>query len=270
MQAVELIGNATVDFAHVYKAETYENTIAMGENEIEVSFLTEGELEIWDGKQTFTASKGDIMCAYGGEKRVKSKNFHCHHTVRFRFNEIVTGEKGLLLPFLTKASALTAEIEKWLDLLIYKPYLYLDSPTKSTYAALSVLCKIDEIFRAEGGEKFKEGQMLSLRAKKYVHKRIAEPLTQREVARYLGVTPGYLCGQFKKAEGITLIAYVNRAKLSGVKNLMEKEGLKLKDACVRFGYQDPNYVSHLYKKTFGRTITSKSDTPKLKKEEEKG
>ena len=267
MQAIELKGNAVVDFAHVYKAERYENTIAMAENEIEISFLTEGELIIQDGAQMFVASKGDIMCSYGGAKRVKSEKFHCHHTVRFRFDHIYKGEKGLLLPFLTKASALTEEIEKWLDLLIYKPYLYLDSPTKSTYAALSVLCKIDETFRAEGGEKFKEGQMLAQRAKKYVHKRLSEPLTQREVARYLGVSPGYLCGQFKKAEGITLMSYVNRAKLSGVKNLMEKEGLKLKDACARFGYQDPNYVSHLYKKTFGRNITSKSDTPKLKKEE---
>ncbi len=267
MQAVELKGSAAVDFAHVFKAETYENTIAMAENEIEVSFLTEGELEIWDGLQTYTAAKGDIMCSYGGTKWIKSKNFHCHHTVRFRFDAISAGEKGVFLPFLTKASAKTEEIEGLLDALIYKPYLYLDSPTKSTFMALSVLCKIDEIFHAEGGEKFKEGQMIAMRAKKYVHRRLAEPLTQREVAHYLGVTPGYLCGQFKKAEGIPLMAYINRAKLSGVKNLMEKEGLKLKDACTRFGYQDPNYVSHLYKKTFGRTITSKSDTPKLKKEE---
>ncbi len=269
MQAIELKGNATVDFAHVYKADTYENTIAMGENEIEVSFLTEGELEIWDGTRTYVATKGDIMCSYGGAKRVKSKTFHCHHTARFCFSQIVGGEKGLLLPFLTKASAKTEEIERLLDALIYKPYLFLDSPTKSTYAALSVLCKIDEIFRAEGGENFKEGQVLSLRAKKYIYKRLNQPLTQREVARYLGVTPGYLCGQFKKAEGITLISYVNHAKLSGVKNLMEKEGLKLKEACLRFGYTDPNYVSHLYKKTFGRTITSKADRAKLRTEEER-
>ncbi len=270
MQAIELKGNATVDFAHVYKADTYENTVVMGENEIEISFLTEGTLEIEEESRSFVANKGDIMCSYGGAKRVKSENFHCHHTVRFRFDALARGERGLLLPFLTKASARTAEIEKWLDLLIYKPYLYLDSPTKTNYAALSVLCKIDEIFREEGGENFKEGQLLSRRAKKYVHNHLGEPLTQREVARFLGVSAGYLCGQFKKAEGITLMTYVNRTKLSGVKNLMEKEGLKLKDACTRFGYQDPNYVSHLYKKTFGRTITTKSDTPKLKKGEKEG
>ena len=110
MQAIELKGNAVVDFAHVYKAERYENTIAMAENEIEISFLTEGELIIQDGAQMFVASKGDIMCSYGGAKRVKSEKFHCHHTVRFRFDHIDKGEKGLLLPFLTKASALTEEI----------------------------------------------------------------------------------------------------------------------------------------------------------------
>ncbi|MBQ6708461.1 MAG: helix-turn-helix domain-containing protein, partial [Clostridia bacterium] len=67
------------------------------------------------------------------------------------------------------------------------------------------------------------------------------------------------CTIFKQAEGISLIKYVNMAKLRQIKTLMEKENLKLYEASQLFGFSDANYVSHLYKKTFGRSITSKPD-----------
>ena len=38
---------------------------------------------------------------------------------------------------------------------------------------------------------------------------------------------------------------------------MEKENRKLYEAAQLMGYSDAAYVSHLYKKTFGRSITNK-------------
>jgi len=38
--------------------------------------------------------------------------------------------------------------------------------------------------------------------------------------------------------------------------LMQKENLKLREAVMLYGYNDPNYVSALYKKLFGHNITN--------------
>ncbi len=45
-------------------------------------------------------------------------------------------------------------------------------------------------------------------------------------------------------------------KLKGVQNLIEKNRMKLYEAAADFGYTDPNYVSALYKRIFGRNITA--------------
>ena len=52
-----------------------------------------------------------------------------------------------------------------------------------------------------------------------------------------------------------MLKYVNTAKLEAVKALMEKERLRLWEAAALFGFSDPNYVSRLYKRYFGKNIT---------------
>ena len=54
---------------------------------------------------------------------------------------------------------------------------------------------------------------------------------------------------------MSLITFVNQAKLSRIRTEMERENLRLYEASMRYGYQDPNYVSRLYKRYFGKNIT---------------
>jgi AraC-like DNA-binding protein len=71
----------------------------------------------------------------------------------------------------------------------------------------------------------------------------------------LGITPEYLCTVFKKSTGETVMRFVNRLKLNGVRSLMESERVPLYNAAEHFGFSDPNYVSRLYVKLFGECIT---------------
>lgn len=95
------------------------------------------------------------------------------------------------------------------------------------------------------------------KAKNYIRLHINEPITQKEVASYLGISPGYLCSLFQKAEHTPLIQYVNRQKLTEIKILMEQKHLKLNEAASLYGYSDPNYVSRLYKNIFQHNITDR-------------
>ena len=78
------------------------------------------------------------------------------------------------------------------------------------------------------------------------------------MAEYLKITPAYLCRIFKKVHGSSLMKYVNKTKLEGIRNLMASENIHLYEAAQLFGYQDANYVSSLYKKLFGYNITEKA------------
>ena len=95
------------------------------------------------------------------------------------------------------------------------------------------------------------------KAMQYIYDKIALPIKQTEVAEYLGITPEYLCAVFKRNTGETVIKFINRVKLEGVRTLMEREGLPLNRASEHYGYADPNYVSRLYVKYFGVCITDR-------------
>ena len=99
------------------------------------------------------------------------------------------------------------------------------------------------------------GSICGLHLTEYVQSNISLPITQKSVAKYLSITPEYLCAVFKKTEGMTFIKYVNGEKLSAIKKLMEKEHVHLYEAAAHFGYNDPNYVSRLFKKYYGYNIT---------------
>ena len=116
---------------------------------------------------------------------------------------------------------------------------------------------IDEIARKTMLTSLPSEEMYVHRAKDFIHKNIRFPLTQTAVAEHLGISSGYLCYVFKKTEGITVMRYVNTAKLDGIKALLDNESIHLYEAVELFGYTDPNYVSRLYKKLFGYNITDK-------------
>ena len=67
---------------------------------------------------------------------------------------------------------------------------------------------------------------------------------------------------------MTPMQFVNRVKLSSIRTLMAKEGVKLYEAAEMFGYTDPNYVSKLFKKYYGMNITASLTQKDAKLEEE--
>ena len=93
------------------------------------------------------------------------------------------------------------------------------------------------------------------RAKEYVYQNLQYPISEKEVAAHLGITPEYLCAVFKRANDMSLITFVNQAKLTRIRTEMEQENLRLYEAARRYGYTDANYVSRLYKRYFGKNIT---------------
>lgn len=120
---------------------------------------------------------------------------------------------------------------------------------------LQLLGEISALAQTQTSEQTAPSLYYVHKAKAFIKERLTKPITQKEIAAHLHITPQYLCQLFKSATGETVISYINRTKLNRIRILIERENVKLYQAAELYGYADPNYVSRLYKKYYGHTIT---------------
>lgn len=93
------------------------------------------------------------------------------------------------------------------------------------------------------------------RAKTFIAQNISRPLKVSDVANAIGVSKNYLTNVFSSSEGVPLIEYINRRKLSHMVDLIRRYDYTLSEAGAQVGYTDVNYVSRIFKRYYGMTVT---------------
>jgi AraC-like DNA-binding protein len=103
------------------------------------------------------------------------------------------------------------------------------------------------------------------RAKQYISENIEKKLTVGQIAKATGVSKNYLTNIFSQSEGMPIIEYINRRKLTHMLALIESENCSLSQAGEQVGITDPNYISRIFKRYYGMTY---SEYKRNKKETE--
>lgn len=93
------------------------------------------------------------------------------------------------------------------------------------------------------------------RAKAYISQNIHRKITVAEIAEAIGVSKNYLTNVFSSSEGIPLTEYINRSKLSYMMILVRRYGYTLAQAGKHVGFSDVNYISRIFKRYYGMTVT---------------
>ena len=93
------------------------------------------------------------------------------------------------------------------------------------------------------------------RAKAFVSENINRKICVGDVAAAVGVSKNYLTNVFSAGEGIGLMEYINRRKLSYLLELIRRYHYPLAEACEHVGFTDSNYVSRIFKRYYGTTLT---------------
>lgn len=259
MKTYEIQSLPEVRFAHIYHTSTYQNAFPIQDDRMEISYISEGEITVECRGKEYVAKKGDIICLpyHPHAIRVCAKGYHEHRTVQARVKwREQDSINGLLLPIVTSSALHTKTAAAMIEQMISDPLLFKESPTKGAILFLELLAEIDRCHRNAEKIKLPSDIRYATRAKEYVQRHMGLPITQKSVAEYLSISPEYLCAVFKKTEGMTFVKYVNSEKLSAMKKLMEKEHVHLYEAAAHFGYNDPNYVSRLFKRYYGYNITN--------------
>ena len=93
------------------------------------------------------------------------------------------------------------------------------------------------------------------RAKVFVSENIGRRFTVGEVAQAVGISKNYLTNIFSTSEGLSLVEYINRRKLSYMMELIRRYDYTLAQAGEHVGFSDVNYISRIFKRYYGMTVT---------------
>lgn len=268
MSFVEISSLPQILFMHLYKADAYQNHFGVKENFLEITYIAEGSFDLQVGDIDICAKKGDVVCLFRNvETNISARDFHCHHTIGATLKWEFSNDKqnALFLPTVTPAESGTSDICRLIDNCIHNSILYKDSKVLGATKFLELICEIDKSNRNVQNKNIPSEYLYAKMAKDYINKNINTYITQNSVAANLGISPEYLCTVFKKSEGTTVIKYINKLKLENIKILIDNTNMHLYEAAAMYGYNDPNYVSRLYKQLFGYNITDKPNVhPEIK------
>ena len=93
------------------------------------------------------------------------------------------------------------------------------------------------------------------RAKAFISENLSKKLTVSDVAAAVGVSKNYLTNVFSASEGVPLMEYINRSKLSYMLVLIRRYSYTLAQAGKQVGFTDVNYISRIFKRYYGMTVT---------------
>ncbi len=90
-------------------------------------------------------------------------------------------------------------------------------------------------------------------AKQYIKDHITEPISLKDVAAAMNVSPGYLSTAFSHSEEHAITNYINKKKIQKAQYLLTKERLKVYEVSLMLGYENAGYFAKVFKKFTGCT-----------------
>ncbi|CAG7625678.1 helix-turn-helix domain-containing protein [Paenibacillus allorhizosphaerae] len=91
--------------------------------------------------------------------------------------------------------------------------------------------------------------------KSYLHTCVDKPVTLRELANTVHLTPNYLCRLFKEYLGETPMGYLQRLRLQEARRLLTHTDLPVSVISEKLCYEEPSYFARLFRKRYGISPT---------------
>lgn len=92
------------------------------------------------------------------------------------------------------------------------------------------------------------------RAEKYVAENFCDPnISLISVAKYVGLSSAHFSTVFSQTVGRSFINYLTALRIERAKELLRTTSMKLSAIAMEIGYNEPNYFSHVFRKSEGIT-----------------
>ena len=101
------------------------------------------------------------------------------------------------------------------------------------------------------GDLRRSGEPLLAEVFTVIDRRLGEPLSLRDVARELGITPGHLTTVVRRRTGRTVQEWIIERRMAEARSLLSDTELPVGEIARRIGMPDPGYFSRLFRRTHG-------------------
>lgn len=92
------------------------------------------------------------------------------------------------------------------------------------------------------------------RAEKYVRDNFSDPnISLISAARHVGMSAAHFSTVFSQTTGRSFITYLTALRMDKAKQLLRGTNMRLSDIAMEIGYNEPNYFSHVFRKSEGMT-----------------
>ena len=278
---VILNGVPTPMFAHTYESTHYDYALPRSENQLEISYIEQGEAKVWkNGRVAYIRPENTLAATYNKEDiRCNSDApIHRHITVGLSLDyelvpvseaqviaysketDVTAGDKifailpmeqGFVLPSNSKIPNMIREIIRTYANVSAGNRLLLTSKIMKLLSEITQECVRQSFI----SEQITPGNILSVqRAMQYISEHIQQRIMVEEIAKAADLSPGYLSNVFKSVTGQTLMEYINRTKINLVKELVLNGQMTYSQAGEYVGISDSSYLSRLFRKYLGTTI----------------
>ena len=103
------------------------------------------------------------------------------------------------------------------------------------------------------------------RARQFIEKHQAEPLSLGRVAQAANISRHYFCKMFKKATGMNFIDYLSRVRVEKSKTLLLNPNTRISEAAFASGFQSMTNFNRAFRRIAGRSPTQfRNSLPKLR------
>lgn len=137
----------------------------------------------------------------------------------------------------------------------------LDLDGKSTASDLtltvSALTVMEGLYESDKREEplIKSSETL-FKAVSYVEGRLAERLTEEEVARHFGISPSHFAREFKRTTGKTFRQYIISARMRKAEKLLATKAHSVREVAELCGYSSVSHFITSYRRLTGKTPAS--------------
>ncbi len=101
------------------------------------------------------------------------------------------------------------------------------------------------------GDLRRSGEPLLADVFSVIERRHAEPLSLRDVAREVGMTPGHLTTIVRRRTGRTVQEWIIERRMAEARSLLSDRDLPIQEVARRVGLSDPGYFSRLFRRMHG-------------------
>ena len=90
-----------------------------------------------------------------------------------------------------------------------------------------------------------------LKARKFIHSHLDEPLPLATVARQAGLSESHFCRVFKEITGLTLTDYVTRARIAWARKELLRPAARISEIAFKVGFQSLSQFNRSFAKVVG-------------------